>query len=332
MIQKSKALQIFQSLKDDKILLQKKLALIFPKENLKPKKVILLKDKLIFQNQYKLTVLVNLGNPPIKDIILEFHDNADYFYRNLFALKNFPKIKIETAKLFGFFEKEKIIVRECLRGQFLIELLRKKVLNFKQLSELTKKSGFWLAKIHCFSLKTDFPYLKKKLNRKIEREILAKTIRFIKPNIKDLKPTIERNLSLLLKKMDELAKINKLSLIHGDYQAANFWLGKKGLRISDFDTLELGNPARDLGRFLWQLSYSLETAGCQQEKIEKLEEIFLEEYLNYNKIKLEPDFKTNISCHKAEMIQYIILGEIWGKNIPKPEMIKKLLDKQSQLL
>ena len=94
----------------------------------------------------------------------------------------------------------------------------------------------------------------------------------------------------------------------------------------DFDTLEWGNPGRDIGRFLAQIG-----AFLPKEESQEIQSCFLKKYFKNSRFKYE-DIKNNINIHQAEMIQYIILGDIWEEKIPNPKNIENLLKKQSSLL
>ncbi|MBC7074393.1 phosphotransferase, partial [Candidatus Parcubacteria bacterium] len=260
---------------------------------------------------------------------LELHDDNNYFQRNIFALKNLKTKEIFPSQIYFVDKKRKIIFREYLKGNFASDLILKKVWKEKELKRFITKSAKFAAFLHNFKFKKKPKFLLTKINQKIEKIILSKTLEFIKPNIENLRPTIERNLRLLFQKMRYLERINEKCLIHGDYQVANFIFdSQKRLRVMDFDTVEFGNPARDLGRFLAQL----ESIINSKTKRDSLENLFLNVYLKMSKRRFFPDLNTNLNVYKAEMIQYMILGKIWEDEIPSPKEIKNLLDYQTLLL
>jgi len=97
-----KAIENFYFLKNNPQKIQNELIKIFKNKNLLIKEIKLLKDKLIINEQYKITALLTLEKNSPDKIILEIHDNDDYFDRNLFALKELKKIKaFKTAALYG---------------------------------------------------------------------------------------------------------------------------------------------------------------------------------------------------------------------------------------
>ncbi len=332
----SQAIKIFRSFWKNPKILQDKLGILLKNKELKIKKIELLKEKLIIKSQYKITALINLKNSSPAQVVAEIHDNLDYFNRNVFALKNFKKLTTEVgpAKLFGLLKKDKIIIREYLKGNFLSDQMSKKEIRIPEFKATFKKLAIFLACLHNLKIKNPPFYLSKNLNKKIEKIILQRTIEFIKPNIEFLRVPIKNNLKELLKKMDALDKINKICLIHGDYQIANAIFKNKDVYVTDFDTLEIGNPARDIGRFVLQMNFSMKNFYSDVQ-IKELENLFLDTYLKNSKLNLYPNLETNINLHKAEMIQYIILGTIWEEKTPSEQKvieIQKLLENQNKLL
>jgi len=332
----SLATKIFHSILKDSNFLQEKIRNIFKKKEIKVESVELLKKKLIVKNQYKITVLINLKNSNFNQIVGEIHDNLYYFKRNIFSLEKFKGIVegVQPASFFGLIEKEKIILREYLKGDFLSDLVVKKELDFSEIKNICERLALFLAGLHSLKIKNIPICLSKNLNKEIEKIILSKTLKFIKPNIEFLRKSIKENLKKLLNKMEILDKKNRICLIHGDYQIANVVLKNKNLFITDFDTVEMGNPGRDLGRFLFQMDFLIKDF-YPSDKIKLLEEFFLKTYFENFKPNLFPDLETNINLHKAEMIQYIILGSIWKEKVPSPEKvveIQKLLEIQKKFL
>jgi len=328
-----KALEISNFFKRNPRELEKILISIFKNRKLKIKKIETLKEKLIINSDYKITCLAVLENSRPSKIIFQIHDNEDYFQRNLFALKNFATKNLTPAQTYEIDENQRIIYMEYLEGDFVFDLISKGKLSLKEIFEFVKKAAKFLCFLHNFKFRKTPNFLSKRLNRKIEKIILNRTLEFIKPNIRSLKPILEKNLKSLLRKMNYLEEINRKCLIHGDYQPANFVLSlTKRLRLLDFDTVEMGNPARDLGRFLVQLIQPLKSLGYSEKKTSEIENLFLETYLKSSKKNFLPNFKTNLDTHKAEMIQYMILGRMWENKIPNPKEIKELLSYQSNLL
>lgn len=328
-----KALKISHFFQKNLFKLQENLTSIFNNKKLKVRELRIIKEKLITGNQYKITCLALLKNNFPTKVIFQIHDNDDYFGRNLFALENLNQKEIKVPRLFRIDNELKIIYMEYLEGDFFYDLILRKKLTLKQIYSFVKTAASYLSFLHNFKFKKIPKFLSKKLNRKVEKIILGRTLEFIKPNIEFLRPILKRNLRTLLKKMYYLERINKGCLIHGDYQPANFVLSPdRIIRLMDFDTLEIGNPARDLGRFLAKIILLLKFKKYPQIEIEKVENLFLKSYFDLKKVNFYPNLKSNIDTYKAEMIQYIILSKMWGEQTPSFREIKKLINYQSKLL
>ena len=290
-------------------------------------KIELIKDKYIIDDQYKILSLITLKHWPQKTLILEIHDNLDYWQRSIFALKNFSRFKNSgkpmVAKLFYANKKMGIIFREDINVASLNLLIAQKKISKKKLAEIIKIAAWWLAQLHAYPIKKITAALKLKLNLKIEKKILYKTLEFIKPNIEGRRRQIKKNLDFLLSAM---ANEKRFCLIHGDYQPANMMIKDGRLKIIDFDTLEVGHPGRDLGRFSQQIN-----TFASKKTARELNQIFLAEYFKHSQLNYE-NVKKSIALHQAEMIQYNILDAIWGGKIPNTDLIKKLINKQTNLL
>lgn len=329
------ALEISYLFKKNLLKLRENLISVLEYEDMEIEKVETLKEKLIIGKQYKVTCLACLRKAPFKKILFQIHDNKVYFERSVFALRNLGETKqgVRVQKFYGADSKLKIVYMEYIEDDFLYDYLLKKKMNTSQIKRFAEIAGSYLAGLHKFRPDRVPRYLSQKLNGKIEEVILRRTIEFIKPNIKSLTPSIKKNLTVLLKRIDYLSKINNRRLIHGDYQPANFFLSKdKKIYLMDFDTLEFGNPARDLGRFLAQMEQLLIVNNLSRKAIGKLERLFLDSYSKSSRLDLKPDLRFNLNTYKAEMIQYMILGRIWGDKVPLFKEIEKLLDYQKYLL
>lgn len=328
-------LEISHFFKKNLLKFQENLISIFKDKNIRVRKIEILKEKLITRKQYKVTCLAFLDNHPFEKILFQIHDNKDYFNRAIFALKNFKMLKpnINVQRIYGVNRELKIVFMEYIEDDFLYEYIFKKKMNVAQIKHFVKNAGSCLARLHNFKPSEIPNFLSKRLNKKIESIILKRTLEFIKPNIEFFRTTMKKNLNILLERINYLARINSQCLIHGDYQPANFFLSKeKKIYIMDFDTLEIGNPARDLGRFIAQIEQLLEVNRLSKEEIKSCEGLFLKSYLKLRRLDLKPNLQFNLNTFKSEMIQYMILGRIWGNKIPSFKEIERLINYQSELL
>lgn len=287
--------------------------------------VRVLKDKYIVGNKYKITGLAIFsgGNPT--SAVFEIHDDGLYFARSLYALQELAKIRIGkqamVAALYGVDKTKKIILRENVQGKKLDEYLKNRGTKEREKENIIKKLALWLASVHAITPKKVPKPLHAPLNEKYEKVILKKILSFLKPNLNRLKPHIQKNLFHLLSLMKQE---KKLCLIHGDFQISNIYVSNNSVKILDFDTMELGNPGRDIGRFLAQIDETLKARG------EKYKKYFLKNYFAHGPYPQKTIGK-NILLHQIEMMQYILLGMVWGKKTASQKKIQGLLKKQDRL-
>lgn len=323
---KSKALQWSLSAEKNPEIIKKIL-----EDQSKERKVIeaaILKKKIVLFSDYKITLkFLSSDDTPG---IMEVHDSKEYFNKNFFALKEFDKIKIDhfpfIPSFLGADKKKKILLREFVVGESLLDAIRADHPLEKEKIHV-RKLGDWLARLH----ETDFQNIPEacapQKNQEMEKIILSRLKEFIKPNVKSLEKEILKTLALLFKKEKFYSKSIKNCLIHGDFQAANIFIKKDGaIKVMDFDNLQIGNPARDVGRFLMQLEYQAVHAKI-------LKNIFLRSYFSISKTyKNDQKFQKATDYYRAQLREYIIMNTMWGKKIPDEKLVKKLLKKQLKLL
>ncbi|MFH1187633.1 MAG: aminoglycoside phosphotransferase family protein [bacterium] len=284
----------------------------------------ILKKKLIVSDSYKITAEVILKNK--RHFILEIHDNNYYFKKNIYSLKNLKVIKLNgkkaVAAVFAFNEDRKIILREYLKGECLLEILKKD--DTEENFSLVKNSAIWIAGMHNLLTKNMPVAVKRDVNFKIEKSILTNIKKLIKPQIKNYRADIMKNLNYYINNYENFKKKVKNCLIHGDFQPANIMADGEIINIMDFDTLCVGNPARDIGRFIMQLKFV-----CKNHI--EYQKTFIDAYFKISKYKNDQEFNKATAFYQVEMLFYIILGQLWGNNIPNKDVIKNILNEQNNL-
>ncbi len=328
-----KALEIFDLFKNNPQKLQDELILLFKNKNLKIKKICLFKKHWVIKNQWKVSALVNLENNVPEKIILEIHDNIWCFKRVIFALTILSKTIIQPT-IFKKIDKPKIIIREFSPGDNFYKIINEKNLSLKKIIKINKKIAAILSYIHSLKLNSLPKFLFKKMNKEMEKKTLQKIFQFLTPEMEIFREKLETNFKIFFKKMSELDGKNMVSLIHSDPNLSHFILRNDNVCLIDFDTLETGNPAKDLGKFIFDLKYYLRKKYSPK-KIEGVINSFLKEYFKKKKIILKPNLESNLAVHQAERLAYILLSKIWErKNLTKEELqeIKELLAIQQKLL
>lgn len=328
-----KAIEIFDLFKNNPQKLEGKLISIFKNKNLKIKEIKLFKKHWVIKDQWKISALIHLENNLPEKILLEIHDNPYCFKRIIFALVNLRKI-VPQPPILKIFRKPKMILREFVKAERLYEMIVEKRVSLRRILKINKKIANLLAALHSYKLSAVPKFLFKEMNKKLEEETLKKTLTFITPEIETLRKRVKTVLSSLFKKMSKIDRENKISLIHSDPNLSHFLLDNKNVYLMDYDSLEVGNPAKDLGKFIFDLKYYLRKKYTLK-KIENIINLFLKEYLKQVKFSLKPDLKTNLAIHEAERAAYILLSKVWDKKtLKKKEIreIKKLLIIQERLL
>lgn len=323
----SKALKFARLIEKNPAILETFLRQTTSMESVKIKGAVILKIKVVLFLNYKIIVkILTTGN---KTYTLEIHDSKEYFSKNIFSLSEFPKILNDHSipVILEVNKKLKIIIREFIKGEPLLDILKNDNITLEKQKNYIKDIGEWLATFHNRNIDGTIPKAcNPAINQTMEKIIISRIKEFIKPNIESLRPQIIETLNLLLKKNNFYLQAAELRLIHGDFQAANIFIQNAQFKIIDFDNLQLGNPARDIGRFLMQLENV-------SENFKILEKLFLESYLNNAKnIKNSIKFQKAISYYQAQMLEYIIMGTMWGEKIPDKRLVQKLVKKQLKLL
>lgn len=304
-----------------------KLKKIFKNKNLKIIEIQPIKEEKI--------IALKLENNIPERIVLESYDNIERFKRTLFALKELRKI-INVPAFFGNIGK-KIIIREYFEADPFYFLIKKREIPLPLLLKKVKESAEMLISIHNLKTETLPKFLYNEYGPKIEKKNLLKTSKFFIPQIKHLKKSWENNLKQFLKKEREFKRKNPQVLIHGDFHPANIMVkNNEELLLIDFDLMEIGNPAKDLGKFIAHFKASME--GKYSEKnIQIMINSFLNTYLQKRKLNFYPNFKKNLYLYWAGMNFHIIKSKVLylrlkGANKKIIERIKELLIEQEKLL
>lgn len=304
-----------------------KLKKIFKNKNLKIIKVQSLKGRKLVSLQLK-------NNIPEK-IVLKIYDNIEEFKRNFFALKELRQV-INVPELFGNIG-EKIIVREYFEAEPFYFLIKDKEISLQFLVKETIKSAEMLISLHSLRTKTLPKFLSNKFVSRIEKKNLLGTLKgFISP-IKHLKKYWENNFKQFFKKERELKRKNLMVLVHGDFHPANIMVkNNKELLLIDFDLMEMGNPAKDLGKFIAHLKASMEEKYSEK-NIQIVINSFLNTYLQKRKVDFYPNFEENLYLYWAGMNFHLIKSKVFhlklkGPNKKDIEKIKALLIEQEKLL
>jgi thiamine kinase-like enzyme len=230
-------------------------------------------------------------------------DLAKQSYNILKNIWNCKKGKNIISKPLHYFKREKVYFYEKTMGNSLASLIEKnKFKSLKQLNLQIIKTAKILSTLHSLPLwhfkKTVF----------INNYDINQQLYWFKHTLYHLPGAYTKNNLILLRDLKNIySTISKdaqliKTFIHGDFQLQNLILNKNALKLIDFDNAEINDPLIDVGNFINQINYK----GLLGDKAFQLRQIFLNTYLNINKIKLNIKNINRINF-------YIIMGKI--KNI-----------------
>ncbi|MFP4514438.1 MAG: phosphotransferase family protein [Parcubacteria group bacterium] len=169
--------------------------------------------------------------------------------------------------------------------------------DFKAIEEVAAKTAKWFVKLHSLDTsdaKNFNPENSRILSILPGKKHVLEAIKNEEPHYLDL---YEKAYDYFIKYEDEfLQNTDKLFLVHGDAHPENIIkMGAKKIAVIDFTDLCLGDFARDIGTFLQQISYMVGRKISDSDYALKLQHIFLDNYFDNAKIKLDENLKKRIS-------------------------------------
>jgi len=165
------------------------------------------------------------------------------------------------------------------RGENLLHFINEK--NEKEMERIISLAADWLAKLHALPAG-------KAINFNLKNSRIATIIpgsRYITEEIKnrygsELYEIFVKIYDGFIKREREfLSPSGKRWVVHGDVHPENVVkISSRKIAFIDFTDLCLADFARDLGSFLQQLEYKMSRREYEPEKINRIKNIFLEEY------------------------------------------------------
>ena len=209
--------------------------------------------------------------------------------------------------------------------------------DFKSIEEVTIKTAKWFVKLHNLDTsdaKNFNPENSRILTVLPGKEHVLETIKNEEPEYFDL---YQKAYDHFIKYEDEfLQKSNKHYLVHGDAHPENIIkMGAKKIAVIDFTDLCLGDFARDIGTFLQQVSYMADRKINDKDYSLKLQHIFLDNYFDSAKIKLDDNLKRRISnyYHWTAMrtATFLLMGTYYHPQRAK-DLLESLSSSYSELI
>ncbi|MBU1164548.1 phosphotransferase [Patescibacteria group bacterium] len=268
------------------------------------------KQKIGQQSFYHIVARyeVHFKNKKMKPVVIFCNSNSkeprqgafealDHLWKN-----DFSKGNLMCPQPLFFLKRYKAMFYLEASGKNLYQYIIDPQTKFRELKNIVKLSGRWLAKLH--NLPTDKVKNFNPAHSKIST-ILPGPKHFLKSiDIKHNKyPKYHDQTEKLFHKINNLEKkwgFDEQYIIHGDFHPENVIYNKQNnlLLAIDYTDCCLGHYARDLASFIQQLGY-MSRKNISYLQIKKLQKIFLQSYLKRRKIKLKTKDHNRLNLYKA---------------------------------
>jgi thiamine kinase-like enzyme len=227
------------------------------------------------------------------------HERRDNVYESLHYLwgKGFAKGYRTIPRALYYSQNFSAVFYRGVKGNNLYHYIKEH--DFKSIEEVTAKAAKWFVKLHQLDTsdaKNFNPENSRIFSVLPGKEQVLETIKNEEPEYLDL---YKKAYDYFIKYEDDfLKKTNKLYLVHGDAHPENvIKMGAKKIAVIDFTDLCLGDFARDIGTFLQQVLYMTSRKIDDKNYGLKLQYIFLDNYFDNAKIKLDDNLKKRISIY-----------------------------------
>jgi len=204
----------------------------------------------------------------------EFQTNLPLFYEtgsNAFFYVGLPGIN-----LYHFFhENERIAIEESIRA-----------------------TAKWLARLHRLTRgMVDWPEAREQRIADVApgRDRALERIKKVCPEYLDRFARLHALLEQ--RELSHWPQNDNLTMIHGDLHPENVLVNEQGIAIIDWADASLGDPIRDLGSFMQQLSFMGHRAIDNKEYWQTMQKVFLETYQAEEDIKLPIDWQERLKTY-----------------------------------
>ncbi len=270
-----------KKLLNNKRKLEKVFKKFFGEEFVRVKNKNVLRDVLMkLSGIYVAEYLVELKKKDVEVIAkIKFYRHDNRAWRD-YKVTSFIYGRIEDDILpcpLGYIEDMKAFFYIKAPGISLADMFAKKAMK-KKLDKAILEVAAILARIHRLNSAPTEKFL-------MEYPIAGLCQNSIR-RLKGIDKVMAYDAYVIYKKMEEyLSKMRKrtVSVLHGDSQPENFLVGKRRLRIFDFDNSYRGDHLIDVANLIYQMTYK---GILPQKKVMYLRKKFLGGYLKYYKEKV----------------------------------------------
>ncbi|MFH1661588.1 MAG: phosphotransferase [Candidatus Falkowbacteria bacterium] len=184
-----------------------------------------------------------------------------------------------------------------VEGKNLYQFIRER--KYKEIENIVAKTALWFVKLH--NLPTEKAKNFNKQNSRVSTVIPGanSVIQKIKEDYPRYYPVYKKIYEIINKEEKLfLNSTKKRWVIHGDAHPENvIKMSEQKIALIDFTDICLADFARDIGSFLQQLEFMMQRKIGEKKYIEKIKNIFLENYLYSAKIKLDDSLKKRIAIY-----------------------------------
>jgi len=264
------------------------------------------------------------GNIPSEDTGKEIKI-AD-FTQSILYKKGFAFPPYQVPLSFGYFQPLKLVLYEEYPGTTISNLIKE---NSPDIKKYVKLSAQWLFEFHKLKIK----YGPKRTLKQISDEI-----GYFKDDFKNYYPGFYNLISMSLEKIypilqkDYQKNREKYILTHGDFNPNNIIINQDNVGAIDFGNSNNYDPFFDVANFITQLDFLIWNKIANKRMVNKLQKIFISEYLSLSGLKLRR-IKERLVLHQAwwtiQIMSYLI--SIWPTHRARRPVLKGIESLQKLL-
>ncbi|MBU2233602.1 aminoglycoside phosphotransferase family protein [Patescibacteria group bacterium] len=253
---------------------------------------VVIKYKITFINlEKKLEILPIYCTAHSDESRLNSFEALTFLWQNGFNQKNLtiPRSLFYSPDFNAFFY-------QGVNGEDLYQYILRK--DVEMIEAVVVKVATWLTKLHNLSVIAAKGKIFNHLNSRIETIIPGMTQALIKVQAQGSRYfEICREAYRIInqKEKDFFSSTDRRWLIHGDAHPKNIIIDKNKIGVIDFTDICLADYARDLGTFLQQLEFMMFRKIENQAQVEKIKQLFLNNYLKNAKITLDDNLQKRIN-------------------------------------
>ena len=263
--------------------------------------------KMIWETTYHVVIRFKVyfsdaaGTETILPIVCTAH--SDEARENVFQAlnylwaENFPNTEFEIPRPLFYSAYFQGTFYRALSGENLLYYIKNR--DFSEVERIVEASARLFARLHQIKISPAANF--NLLNSRIATVIpgTANIFREMKARYGNrYNPALEKIYAYFIEQEQKfLAGEGQETLIHGDAHPENIIATANKIGLIDFADMCVADPARDLGAFLQQLEYKINSKVGDEALAKELKIKFLETYLAESGLTLSPEFQARIDLY-----------------------------------